>query len=148
MGFPHSSHQFAIARRLTISVSNPTACPSSPQMRATRCGVHSLIPIDLQVCPLSFPDRSFPQPDAPPFVQQPVQIVSGGVMRQSTASGPPYLHEKTKSTSSMRLDMNTRLTNIARERINHGRVGRCRPVTGPIHENCRVHCPVRGRSIL
>lgn len=66
----HSAHHFTIVKRLAISISNPTAPASSARMRATRCGAHSLIPIDLQECPLSFPYRPYLQPNAPPFVEQ------------------------------------------------------------------------------
>jgi hypothetical protein len=67
----HSSRHFTIVRRLAISTPNPSACASSARMRATHCGAHSLIPIDLQECPLSFRCRSYPQLDVLPFTQQP-----------------------------------------------------------------------------
>ena len=67
----HSGRQFALARRITISTSNPATCTTSPRVRATLCGAHSLTPVGLQEGPLSPPDRSHPQPNTPPSVQQP-----------------------------------------------------------------------------
>lgn len=67
----HSSRRFAIARRPTIPTSNPTTLTSSARRRATRCGAHSLTPVDPQECPLSLSDRPYPQPNAPLFTQQP-----------------------------------------------------------------------------
>lgn len=63
--------QFAGVRRLTISTPKSTACASSVRTRLSRCGVHSLTPIDLQECPLSLPGCTQPQPNAPPPAQQP-----------------------------------------------------------------------------
>jgi hypothetical protein len=42
-------------------------------------------------------------------------------MHRSTVLGPPCSHTKTKSTSSTKSGMSTRLTSTAHERRNHGR---------------------------
>ncbi|KAF9786740.1 hypothetical protein BJ322DRAFT_1019351 [Thelephora terrestris] len=65
----HSAHQFVSIPRPTISLSKPITSAPSARARLSLCGAHSLTPIDLQECPLSFPSQ--PQPNAPLFVQQP-----------------------------------------------------------------------------
>ena len=67
----HCGHHSVGVRKLTISTSNLTTCASSPRTRPTFCNAHSLIPVDLQECPLFFQKRSPPQLNAPPATPQP-----------------------------------------------------------------------------
>lgn len=71
MASSHSGRQFVSIRRPAISPSYPTTCAPSARTRLSLCGAHSLTPIDLQECPLSFPSHPHPQPNTSPSVQQP-----------------------------------------------------------------------------
>ena len=71
LGSLQSECQDIGAKRLTISTSNPTTCVSSALLRTSLCNTHSLTPVDLPECPLSFQERSHPKPDATPSVLRP-----------------------------------------------------------------------------